>query len=841
VKPPARRWALVLGIGVLVVVLGGGRWLALEVAERAWATTIPGGAAYIGERDFARLISGVLLLTAVTWSTANLLFVYRSIGSMQLSHRLGDLEIVEAVPQNVLFASTIGCGLLCGFLLTLGTGDWWVHAALASHAPSFGVLDPVLHRDVGYYVARLPWTERLRAFSLLAVCAATIVVALLYVGIGPLRFRRWLPYANAHARAHLGLLLACLALILAWGALLDPVETVAGLHGSLTQRALDLRLPAAPIVAVFAFAAAGASLFWGLREKPVLLVSAWAALCVAELIGFIVIPGPLLPPGSRDSGAGVAAGGAPEGTLADTALASAQRRLESLALGTPALLEQPPRGFASAEAALAALPIWDASRVMVAAAARPELGGHATPVGAALAPPSLGIGAGRPTWIVAFQPMLDSGVTTGRPSDWTAVHRGPAARARPPVAAVEGDSALEFTAVPARDSTTWFGPNFEGFVVASPDTWPAVRRSAVALTPWWRRLALAWALQSPALARRETDGLVLMWRRNVLPRLRRLAPFATFDPPTPLVADSALWWVAYGYLNADGFPLARPVEIDGRWVRYSSAAFIAVVSAATGDTRLHLAPGADSVAHAWATLLTPMIHPLDSLAPALRAQLPFPRRTFRAAAALLERWRGDTTPWVPRDREPFELSAPPWDEPGVDGSHLWMGQGFEAGNAFAALVAGIMTPSAPKLFVWRPRAARLPPLLVGSPNTTAPGVMRVWSVAGGLFSEQARFVEPAGGTPLRGIDTVFLSWGDRRGQGGSPVAALRDLLAGTGGPRIPTDTSLAARWEHARRLARDASAALAGGDLAKFAQLYHELEQLLGVARRKLAPVPDRH
>ena len=835
-KPAARRRALVMGIGLLVVVLGGGRWLALELAERAWATTIPGGTAYIGERDFARLISGVFLLTAVTWSTANLLLVYRSIGSMQLSHRLGDLEIVEAVPQNVLFASTIGCGLVCGFLLTLGTGDWWMHAALASHAPSFGVLDPVLHRDVGYYVARLPWTERLRAFSLLAVWAATIVVALLYVGIGPLRFRRWLPYANAHARAHLGLLLALLALILAWGALLDPVETVAGLHGSLTQRALDLRLPAAPIVAAFAFLAAGASLFWGLREKPVLLVSAWAALCVAELIGFIVIPGPL-PPGSRDTGAGEA----PVGTLADTALASAQRRLESLALGTPALLELPPRGFASAEAAVAALPIWDASRVRVAAAARPELGGRATPVAAALAPPALGLGAGRPTWIVAFQPTLDSAVTAGRPPGWTAVHRGPAARARPPVAAVEDDSALEFTTVPTRDSTTWFGPSFEGFVVASPDTWPAVRRSGVALTPWWRRLALAWALQSPALARRETDGLVLMWRRNVLPRLRRLAPFATFDQPTPIVADSALWWVAYGYLDAPGFPLARPVEIDGRWVRYSRAGFIAVVSAATGETRLHLAPSADSVAVAWARLLTPMIHPLDSLAPALRAQLPFPRRTFRAAAALLDRWRGDTTPWVPRDREPFELSAPPWEEPGVDGSRMWMAQGFEAGNTFAALVAGIMTPVAPKLYVWRPRAVRLPPLLVGSPNTTAPGVMRVWSVAGSLFSEQARFIEPAGGTPLRGVDTVFLSWGDRRGQGRSPATALRDLLAGTGGQRISTDTSLGARWERARRLAAQASAALAGGDLAKFAQLYHELEQLLGVGRRKLAPVPDRH
>src|SRR4029077_9036177 len=106
VKPAARRWVLVLGIGLLVVVLGGGRWLASEAAERAWATTISGGNAYVAERDFARLVSGLLLLAAVTWATANVLFVYRSIGSMQLSRRLGDLEIVEAVPQQVLLAGT---------------------------------------------------------------------------------------------------------------------------------------------------------------------------------------------------------------------------------------------------------------------------------------------------------------------------------------------------------------------------------------------------------------------------------------------------------------------------------------------------------------------------------------------------------------------------------------------------------------------------------------------------------------------------------------------------------------------------------------------------------------
>ena len=103
-RQAARRWALLVAVGLLVVVLVGGRWAAFETAERVWASSVPGGSAYLKARDFARLVSGLLLLVAVAWGTGNLLFVYRSIGSMQLSRRLGDLEIVEAVPQPVLLA-----------------------------------------------------------------------------------------------------------------------------------------------------------------------------------------------------------------------------------------------------------------------------------------------------------------------------------------------------------------------------------------------------------------------------------------------------------------------------------------------------------------------------------------------------------------------------------------------------------------------------------------------------------------------------------------------------------------------------------------------------------------
>jgi len=152
-----------------------------------------------------------------------------------------------------------------------------------------------------------------------------------------------------------------------------------------------------------------------------------------------------------------------------------------------------------------------------------------------------------------------------------------------------------------------------------------------------------------------------------------------------------------------------------------------------------------------------------------------------------------------------------------------------------------MAPDGPRLFVWRPKPVpRLPPVLVGSPNTTAPGVPRLWNVARALFFEQALFSQSAAGGPPTGIDTVFLSWGEHRGQGRSVAAALRSLLSSGGEARAPADTALAARWRRAQQLTAQADAALAAGDLESFGRLYGQLKELLGLGRRKLAPTPER-
>src|SRR5204862_1500275 len=123
-----------------------------------------------------------------------------------------------------------------------------------------------------------------------------------------------------------GLLLAATALALAWGAALDPAETVAGLHGALDRAALEVRLPAAPLVTTLALVAALASLVWGLRDKPAPLLASWGALLGAAGIVYVVAPG------------------AWRGAVPETAatLSVEQTRLERLAFGVHSLVDPPP-------------------------------------------------------------------------------------------------------------------------------------------------------------------------------------------------------------------------------------------------------------------------------------------------------------------------------------------------------------------------------------------------------------------------------------------------------------------------------------------------------------------
>jgi hypothetical protein len=801
-----RGQALLTGAAVLAVLLVTGRWLAVETTEHAWAATVLSGPVYLDARSLARLLHWLVLVVAALWGTGNLYIVYRAIGSVQMPRRVGNLEIVEAVPQRLLLLLAIATGLVFGLGLAWGTDDWWREALLASAAPTFGRLDPILNYDVGYYVGQLPWAVERQQFLLLATLTASVLSGFLYLGIGSLRWQRGRFVASPHARVHLGMLSGGMAVAVLWGALLDPAEVVAGQHGVLTAGLLSFRLRGSVVVAVAAGMAAFVSVAWVWWDRVRWMAVGWGTLAAAMLAVYGILPA-------------VARRGSAELYPRERA------QFTALAFGAgPRLLPDAPQ-FPSMAAFVAAQPLW--SPAWVAAAARPRVGPGETVAGVTLARQ----GDGAPLWIVARAPDDTALLSAEPPLSWDQVHRGQRTMTGVPLALAETDTGLVPAPLELVDSTAWFGEGFSQYAVTN-GTGPS--SAGIPLTGTWRRLALAWVLQSPEIARRTAGSERLLWRRTAGERFARLVPFAEFSSPEPVVADGVLWWRAIGYVTAESFPLVAPVQTPQGPVRFLRAGIMGAVRASSGETRFWLLPGADSVTVAWARLFAPLVAPADSAPPVLTRSLRYPTASFALAMQRVVSAAPDSSNWQTLPREPSDLLLPAEPAP-------WLVQGFtseEGGNTrLEGLLLGHYGAAGPELWsAVAPSPDPPPQLLVGSGDTT-PGPLRLWLAAGHLASSQARFIRHGSGSPQ--LEHVFLTWGNRAGEGGSVTAALRELTLA--GPPGAVDTSLAARWVQAQRLFTALDSALVARNFERFGQVYRQLGDLLGARRRALAPTPPLH
>jgi hypothetical protein len=817
VPKPGRGWVLLVGAGVLVAGLVGGRWAAMETAERLWAATIPQGDVYLAARSLARPAEMLLWIGALAWGVGHLYAVYRAIGSVQMPRRLGDIEIVEAVPHRLLLTVTLASGVLYAAALVWAAGDLWHDVALASASPHFGITEPVLHRDLGYYVGELPWADTRQGILFLAALSALILTAALYTAIGSLRLREGRVATSPHARTHLAVVLAVLASAVAWGALLDPAELVAGLHGPLDQAAIAARIPGSFVIAGAAVAAALMSGVWAWWNRPALVGGAWGTLLVVIVTANWIIPSAL-----RSTSA------TKYHDVNGTPYSLQRAEYEQLAFEAAASDLPLPR-LAPGET-LAAIPLWDPQRIMARARDDRALGAGTTPTGVALE------AAG--SWLVGLAPDGAALARVVPVPTWDAIHRGLWAHVGAPLRARETDTTVAFSPVSTASSTTWFGPGFTEFAVA--DSAASTGGAGIPLTGLWHRLALAWVLQSPELAQDGTAGGALLWRRDVGERLADLAPFADFEPASPVMVNDSLWWLAWGYVSSATFPLVRGDTWNREIFRYRRAGLVGAVNATTGVTHLWLATDPDSLSAAWARIYRSLIEPPDRMPREFRSALSYPAAAFHLAAPVITRALADSAGWVSRPADPFLLVAPAPDDPARPA--VWTAQAFERRPAdkqrspdFAALVAGVVTPRGRRLYVWpQPPATQLPASLAGDAQRRV-GVFRVWPTTGGPLTVQGRFVEPEHPdvvpSPPR-LDSVFLSLGSDQASGPTVDVALRQLLRG---PAPPVDTTVAARLRRVRALFASLDSALARRDMVTFGRLYDSLATLLGTRRRAVA------
>lgn len=839
------RWLRAGLIGLLVALVGG-RWVAAIAADNLWASAV-GVASVQGQiRTLRGSLEAVAFIVAALWCGGNLYLVYRSIGAVHVPRRLGNLEIVEAVPRRYLLVGAIGVGLLLAYALSHGAADWWTVRALAGAGVPLGMHDPILGRDLGYYLFRLPWLRAVHAFVLLLTGVVLLIAGFLYLAVGVVRWRERHVEVHALARTHLALLLSAFALALFWGYRLEPLEYVAGIHHVPFDRVMtDIRIPFARFLAAVALATALGSLVWIRVPRAAIVLLVWTVLATTSFVGHYIAP----------TFAAAANGVNGRTTPALDSAAAAFRRV---AFGLPPDTRYAPPSHPGPEfvarhrAALELAPLWDGRLATRAMNRRATLRPYDRIFTTYLTAPMTANGP--PIYLGVAEVDLQAARQADQAMTWERVHHHPYASAHGVFAldaartgadgaprflsAVGGAAAFASDSVPLVDSAAlWFGPHVADFAVADPvdGTFDGVEAGGML-----RRIVLAWALQSPhLLSRRDVHpDTRILWDRTVAPRLERYAPFAQFGTPYPVLADGRLLWVAPGCVWTEGTPLVNQVSWDGRRVGYLRCAFVGVVDAQSGQTDVYASRDADPVSAAWLRLLPQLVRSDSSLPPTVRNHLRYPERLLRAQVEELRsadpRLRDTASVRRIPDVYWWFGTAPGDTMPRIRARVAIEGPGPVRGQTdLAAIVDATVRGGDPRVTVFvldDPHALPGPSTLGGvleepsaSGDAGVPGTLRLAPFDDGVLAVQSRYRTDGDSTGQgpRLID-VALGWRGALGRGATLADALANMQS------APVMERGSAALAEARRLYTTMDSARRAGDWERFGTAYDALGRLLG-------------
>lgn len=842
-----RRWvqaAALTGLGALLL----GRWLAVSTSAQLWADALGIGEThrYLARTQQAIAVTAFVLITA--WCVGNMLLVYRSIRSVHVPRRLGNLEIMEAVPRSLLLGVAVGIGLALAVVLSHGITSWWEPRILATYDADLGVRDPVLGRDLAYYLFRLPWYRTLHTFATLAAGVVGAVTLTMYLAVGAVRWSRRRIRITDFARWHLAALSIAFALTLFWGYRLEPVEYAAGIHDVPFDTILvAVRIPAARMLSVLALLVVLGSVLWWWTGRLLALTLAWFSLAGASFASHYVVPSLTAAVRSTDE-------------LRLTDVEARRRQFEQIALGTVVTehVLPPPAGLPRSAPRAPGPVVWDGFALTVLLNRTATSAAHERFHESSLGAYRTDAGETVPVYVAPRQVDVGAARDAGQVLTWEAVHAGGLGLGRGVVAvradmvtesggarflasttALDSDLSSVPVDVPLTNESIAAGPGFADFAVVTPDHGVlGVPAGGLA-----RRLALAWALQSHAILTSPlvADTSIVAWERDVTVRLERFAPFASFGRPRGVLSNGRLLWVANGYLSSEAFPLVERIRWRDRTVQYLRSGLIGIVDAHTGSTAVYLTRDADPLSLAWSRLARQIVRPATELPEGIRPNLPYPEEMLTAVVPLIQRTAYPSAligrPLAP----PRSGGVPLGQEP-----YWWVGQTAadttvrlrlvvplehrETGQ-LAGLVDATMRDAAPVLELYRAdpadvvmgpgqlqrRFARARGELSG-----IEGVIRILPTSGGPLAMQSLYVsdEDTGSAPQ--LIDIGVALGETVGTGPTFRAAAAQLrVEGTG------DLGSGREWGQARIWFQRLDAARRGGDWAAFGRAYEELRRLL--------------
>ena len=234
-------------------------------------------------------LAGAAMVLALGVLLLNLRVALRTHSTRELALVTREGPIAFTVDRR--HVQTIGTALAVVVALLFGVyglGQWQVWL-LFRHAQPFGDVDPVLGKDVSFYIFQLPFLEVIRGYLFALVALSFVATGAVYVVAGAVEVdvRRGLRIA-ASAKRHLAVLAATMLLVLAFGAYLDVprlLTTPAGVIHGAANVDVAVRIPALRVLMVAAIAGVALALY------QLAVASWWPILSAAGLYIAVAVAG----------------------------------------------------------------------------------------------------------------------------------------------------------------------------------------------------------------------------------------------------------------------------------------------------------------------------------------------------------------------------------------------------------------------------------------------------------------------------------------------------------------------------------------------------------------------
>jgi uncharacterized membrane protein (UPF0182 family) len=572
----------------------------------------------------------------------------------------------------------LAAGVVAALIAVFAASEWMT-ALSWWHRTEFPAADPILGRNISFYVFTLPFLELLRGVALGLIVLAALGAAGIYVFAGELALTPFGLRMAPGVRRHGALLAAALFLVLALGAWLDQSRqllSVSGIIQGASYTDVHARMPAALALMVASLVGFVLSILYATGRWPLALVAA-AGLYMLVLIGggvyasllqrFAVAPNeqvretPYIEHNIAATRQAFALDSVDDREITgDAELTRAEIERNRETLDNVRLWDHQPllQTFGQLQVIR---PYYDFISVDND---RYNINGRMRQV--MLSPRELNPAAlPSRTWINERLVFTHGhGVTLG-----------PVNQVDPeglPVLFIRDLPPVSTNNMQITEPSIYFGELSNEWVItrtrAREFHYPKGSdnvyvdyggRGGVALSSFWTKLLFAVHFRSYQilLSNDITNESRLLFDRQVRTRVSKIAPFLVLDEdPYAVIHDGRIFWIQDAYTVSNRYPYSTSAA---NRINYIRNAVKVVIDAYDGTVTFYLAEPDDPIIQTIAKIFPTLVRPLAEMPPGLRQHVRYPEGIFNVQAAMYSTYHM-TNPAV------FYNKEDQWDVPAID-------------------------------------------------------------------------------------------------------------------------------------------------------------------------------